>query len=290
MPLGSPYTSSRLRDQCFDGLWESMTGNRERYLVAGSDLQCLHDDPVTHFRLVWNNAERKWQWGEGNFLVWVTSNRVRWESSENAWHWRRRAVRHLDAAPRRSRSRSPRPVSLRPGAHRNGGEPLARRHHERRGRDGLRRPRVVPPPVRGLAPLSRSPRGAAAGSTWPPEWPETEEPSLEERLRRMLEGRSPEEQDALFARGGMYELLDQLSQSCNLAKPASLDAIQQLPVIDECSIESCAVCLSDLDVADKHAPVTRLLECGHEFHLVCVSTWLRKGRNTCPLCGQIACP
>lgn len=40
----------------------------------------------------------------------------------------------------------------------------------------------------------------------------------------------------------------------------------------------CAVCLTPL------SGPCRTLPCNHEFHRRCISTWTRRGHNTCPLC------
>ncbi|KAL5099597.1 hypothetical protein RYX36_003924 [Vicia faba] len=42
----------------------------------------------------------------------------------------------------------------------------------------------------------------------------------------------------------------------------------------------CCVCLSMLNNKDE----TRVLPCSHEFHKVCVNSWLKGHHKTCPLC------
>lgn len=44
---------------------------------------------------------------------------------------------------------------------------------------------------------------------------------------------------------------------------------------------TCSICLDDLTKATGKT----ILGCGHEFHLVCITTWLsRKATSTCPYC------
>ena len=46
--------------------------------------------------------------------------------------------------------------------------------------------------------------------------------------------------------------------------------------------KECAICLESM----KDNQETKILRCGHEFHTLCITPWLRK--NTCPLCrGEI---
>jgi len=43
---------------------------------------------------------------------------------------------------------------------------------------------------------------------------------------------------------------------------------------------SCMICLSTM----RDTPVT--LPCEHNFHRDCITTWLRRGTNSCPICRQ----
>ena len=43
---------------------------------------------------------------------------------------------------------------------------------------------------------------------------------------------------------------------------------------------SCMICLSTM----RDTPVT--LPCTHNFHRDCITTWLRRGTNSCPICRQ----
>ena len=41
--------------------------------------------------------------------------------------------------------------------------------------------------------------------------------------------------------------------------------------------EECIICTEAINKAKQ-------LSCGHFFHLICISKWLEKGHNTCPVC------
>ena len=41
--------------------------------------------------------------------------------------------------------------------------------------------------------------------------------------------------------------------------------------------EECIICTENINKAKQ-------LNCGHFFHLICISQWLEKGHNTCPVC------
>ncbi|KAL8529700.1 hypothetical protein ACS0TY_006950 [Phlomoides rotata] len=52
----------------------------------------------------------------------------------------------------------------------------------------------------------------------------------------------------------------------------------------ECgSVAECAVCLSSLKGEETE---TKVLQCTHEFHVVCIERWLAVPhfKNTCPIC------
>ena len=44
--------------------------------------------------------------------------------------------------------------------------------------------------------------------------------------------------------------------------------------------EECIICTENIRKAKQ-------LSCGHFFHLICISQWLEKGHNTCPICRSI---
>ena len=44
--------------------------------------------------------------------------------------------------------------------------------------------------------------------------------------------------------------------------------------------EECIICTENITKAKQ-------LTCGHFFHLICISQWLEKGHNTCPVCRSI---
>ena len=44
--------------------------------------------------------------------------------------------------------------------------------------------------------------------------------------------------------------------------------------------EECIICTENISKAKQ-------LTCGHFFHLICISQWLEKGHNTCPVCRSI---
>eukprot|EP00252_Welwitschia_mirabilis_P008945 TRINITY_DN21217_c0_g1_i1.p1 TRINITY_DN21217_c0_g1~~TRINITY_DN21217_c0_g1_i1.p1 ORF type:complete len:496 (-),score=57.35 TRINITY_DN21217_c0_g1_i1:419-1906(-) len=67
--------------------------------------------------------------------------------------------------------------------------------------------------------------------------------------------------------------------------------VKQLPSMifdsvedDNCTSETCAICLEDYLVGDK----LRVLPCHHKFHLNCIDSWLTKWRTFCPVCKRDA--
>jgi len=46
------------------------------------------------------------------------------------------------------------------------------------------------------------------------------------------------------------------------------------------NVNSCSICLESLNENDKHI----IEECKHEFHNVCLISWLRSGNTSCPIC------
>lgn len=51
--------------------------------------------------------------------------------------------------------------------------------------------------------------------------------------------------------------------------------------LDACGtrLVDCAICFNEFGAAED----VRLLDCGHNYHSVCVDPWLKK-KNTCPIC------
>lgn len=44
----------------------------------------------------------------------------------------------------------------------------------------------------------------------------------------------------------------------------------------------CSICLGTCPESNYHS----LPECGHTFHVNCIVSWFRSGRNSCPLCKE----
>ncbi|GFP81297.1 receptor homology region transmembrane domain-and ring domain-containing protein 2 [Phtheirospermum japonicum] len=53
---------------------------------------------------------------------------------------------------------------------------------------------------------------------------------------------------------------------------------------DNCTSQTCAICLEDYSVGEK----LRILPCRHKFHAFCVDTWLTSWRTFCPVCKRDA--
>ncbi|KAL3641816.1 hypothetical protein CASFOL_012631 [Castilleja foliolosa] len=53
---------------------------------------------------------------------------------------------------------------------------------------------------------------------------------------------------------------------------------------DNCTSQTCAICLEDYSVGEK----LRILPCCHKFHAYCVDTWLTSWRTFCPVCKRDA--
>ncbi|XP_025015662.2 receptor homology region, transmembrane domain- and RING domain-containing protein 2 [Ricinus communis] len=55
-------------------------------------------------------------------------------------------------------------------------------------------------------------------------------------------------------------------------------------VEDNCTSQTCAICLEDYSVGEK----LRILPCRHKFHALCVDSWLTSWRTFCPVCKRDA--
>uniref|UniRef100_A0A0C9RYH6 TSA: Wollemia nobilis Ref_Wollemi_Transcript_3809_2248 transcribed RNA sequence n=1 Tax=Wollemia nobilis TaxID=56998 RepID=A0A0C9RYH6_9CONI len=55
-------------------------------------------------------------------------------------------------------------------------------------------------------------------------------------------------------------------------------------VDDNCTSETCAICLEDYTAGDK----LRVLPCHHKFHVPCIDSWLTMWRSFCPVCKRDA--
>lgn len=55
-------------------------------------------------------------------------------------------------------------------------------------------------------------------------------------------------------------------------------------VDDNCTSETCAICLEDYKAGEK----LRILPCHHKFHLLCIDSWLTMWRTFCPVCKRDA--
>ncbi|GLJ38740.1 hypothetical protein SUGI_0789830 [Cryptomeria japonica] len=53
---------------------------------------------------------------------------------------------------------------------------------------------------------------------------------------------------------------------------------------DNCTSETCAVCLEDYNSGEK----LRVLPCRHKFHALCIDSWLTRWRTFCPVCKRDA--
>ncbi|XP_048229452.1 E3 ubiquitin-protein ligase RNF167-like [Ricinus communis] len=44
--------------------------------------------------------------------------------------------------------------------------------------------------------------------------------------------------------------------------------------------EICGICLEEMEQGDE----TKAMDCMHRFHPSCIAQWLKREKNTCPLC------
>lgn len=81
-----------------------------------------------------------------------------------------------------------------------------------------------------------------------------------------------------------------LRHAANHTRPSTMNrqAVELLPcfifksdrISNKISSDTCAICLEDY----KDGDTLRALPCLHEFHLVCVDSWLTKWGSFCPVC------
>ena len=56
--------------------------------------------------------------------------------------------------------------------------------------------------------------------------------------------------------------------------------------IDGVEDQTCAICQEKYVSGPRPEFAVRLPACGHAFGLICISTWLDEGSNTCPICRK----
>ena len=49
--------------------------------------------------------------------------------------------------------------------------------------------------------------------------------------------------------------------------------------------KECSICMDMIRIGDK---ITSLDNCIHQFHELCIKTWVKTSKNTCPICNQKA--
>mmetsp|Transcript_93414 Transcript_93414/g.171418 ORF Transcript_93414/g.171418 Transcript_93414/m.171418 type:complete len:236 (-) Transcript_93414:99-806(-) len=79
-----------------------------------------------------------------------------------------------------------------------------------------------------------------------------------------------------------FETLSKLDERVPKRDLAGQNVVDQLPLVRaaDCGVTKCGVCLEELE---PEASVVKL-PCRHAFHPRCISRWLTKCKNTCPLC------
>jgi len=84
-----------------------------------------------------------------------------------------------------------------------------------------------------------------------------------------------------------YDLLLRLDEAVP-KKPVSCESLDSLASVAPKDFmgSKCLVCLSAFDEVDD----VIALQCKHQFHRSCITTWLSEYRRTCPLCCSEALP
>lgn len=79
-----------------------------------------------------------------------------------------------------------------------------------------------------------------------------------------------------------FETLSKLDEHVPKRDLARQSVVDQLPEVlaSDCGVTKCEVCLEELE---PDASVVKL-PCRHAFHPRCISRWLTKCKNMCPLC------
>lgn len=77
----------------------------------------------------------------------------------------------------------------------------------------------------------------------------------------------------------------------NDSRPKTLEELRcdfAVPPTSELLIEteSCSICLEPFEFSLLSEVPLRLPVCGHVFCDTCISTWITKGNNTCPMCRR----
>jgi hypothetical protein len=88
------------------------------------------------------------------------------------------------------------------------------------------------------------------------------------------------------APAGSKALLARCKQVTDQSLWASALILERTVQASESSVDTCAICLEDVEADDRVAG----LQCGHGFHQRCILKWLgRPGSSGCPLCRGSVC-
>jgi hypothetical protein len=89
-------------------------------------------------------------------------------------------------------------------------------------------------------------------------------------------GPSPLEGDVLeFAAGSLTSKEDQ--------RPIAISILPTRKVVPGAEVLMCAICFSEVEEGSE----VKSLPCDHSFHDYCISSWLNRGNDTCPLCKHV---